>query len=59
MTFDGVPKQFLTSVRVLFDILDTKKLGYVNFCDIEARWNKENTDKLPAGLATFRQRSYQ
>ncbi|KAF6035044.1 hypothetical protein EB796_006640 [Bugula neritina] len=50
MTFDGVPKQFLTSVRVLFDILDTKKLGYVNFCDIEARWNKENTDKLPADV---------
>ena len=49
MTFDGLPKQFLSSVRVLFDVLDTKQQGYIEFIDIEAKWNRENTDKLPSG----------
>ena len=49
MTFDGLPKQFLSSVRVFFDVLDTKQQGYIEFIDIEAKWNRENTDKLPSG----------
>lgn len=49
MTFEGLPKQFLSSVRVLFDVLDTRQLGFIEFRDVESKWNKENTEKLPAG----------
>ena len=49
LELEGIPPQFLTSVRVLFDILDSKKQGFVEFSSIEAKWNRENTDKLPSG----------
>ena len=49
MTYESLPKQFLSSVRVLFDVLDSKKQGFVDFRAIESKWNRENTDDLPAG----------
>ncbi|XP_067929850.1 suppressor APC domain-containing protein 2-like isoform X2 [Watersipora subatra] len=50
MTYESLPKQFLSSVRVLFDVLDSKKQGYVDFNAIEAKWNKENTCDLPVDV---------
>lgn len=55
MTYESLPKQFLSSVRVLFDVLDIKKQGYIDFREIETKWNKENTDDLPAGVYPLQQ----
>lgn len=47
---DGLPKQFISSLKVLFDILDEGKCGYVKFSDIEARWHEEGVRGLPSGV---------
>lgn len=49
-SIDGLPKQFLTSLRILFDILDEKKCGYVRLQDIETRWHEEGVQGLPSGV---------
>lgn len=38
---EGLPRQFVASMRTLFDIMDDRKLGYVHLADIEARWPEE------------------
>ena len=47
---DGLPKQFVTSLRVLFDILDEDRTGYVRLRDIETRWHDEGVTGLPGGV---------
>lgn len=48
-SLDGLPKQFITAMRTLFDIMDDKRTGFVNFADIENRWH-EDTKGLPKGV---------
>lgn len=47
---EGLPKQFVTSLRVLFDILDEDRTGYVRLRDIESRWHEEGVKGLPSGV---------
>lgn len=49
-TLDGLPKQFVTAMRTLFDIMDDKRTGFVNFADIENRWQDDDTKGLPKGV---------
>lgn len=49
-SIDGLPKQFIASLKVLFDILDEGSRGYVKFSDIEARWHEEGVRGLPSGV---------
>jgi len=49
-TLDGLPKQFVSAMRTLFDIMDDKSTGYVNFQDIEARWQDDGSKGLPKGV---------
>lgn len=49
-TVDSLPKQFVASMRTLFDIMDDKRTGYVNFADIENRWQDDGTKGLPKGV---------
>ncbi len=44
---DGLPKAFVASLRVLFDILDEDKDGFVPFEEIKERWQ---SDGGPSGL---------
>ena len=48
---DALPKAFVESLRVLFDILDEDKDGLVPFVEIKERWQSENSPNgLPAGV---------
>ncbi|XP_067118787.1 suppressor APC domain-containing protein 2 [Centruroides vittatus] len=49
-TLDGLPKQFVSSMRTLFDIMDDKKTGYVKFSEIERRWHENGSKGLPSGV---------
>ncbi|XP_045464247.1 suppressor APC domain-containing protein 2 [Harmonia axyridis] len=49
-TLDGLPKQFVSAMRTLFDIMDDKRTGYVNFSDIENRWQDDGSKGLPKGV---------
>ncbi|XP_074038141.1 suppressor APC domain-containing protein 2 [Leptinotarsa decemlineata] len=49
-TLDGLPKQFVTAMRTLFDIMDDKRSGFVNFSEIENRWQDDDTKGLPKGV---------
>lgn len=49
-TLDSLPKQFVTAMRTLFDIMDDKATGYVNFADIENRWQDDGSKGLPKGV---------
>lgn len=49
-TLDGLPKQFITAMRTLFDIMDDKHTGYVNIADIENRWQEDDAKGLPKGV---------
>ncbi|XP_061164714.1 suppressor APC domain-containing protein 2-like [Saccostrea echinata] len=49
-SIEGLPKQFISSLKVLFDILDERNCGYVKFSDIEARWHEEGVRGLPSGV---------
>lgn len=49
-TLESVPKQFVASLRVLFDILDEDKTGFVKLGDIETRWKDEGVNGLPVGV---------
>ena len=49
-TLDGVPKQFINSLRVLFDILDEEQSGFVRLTDIESRWKDDDVNGLPKGV---------
>lgn len=47
---DGLPKQFVSSLRILFDILDENRTGFVCLKDIESRWSDDGVRGLPAGV---------
>ena len=49
-TLDGMPKQFVSSLKVLFDILDEEKSGLVRLTDIESRWKDGEVSGLPSGV---------
>lgn len=49
-TLESLPKQFVTAMRTLFDIMDDKHTGYVNFADIEHRWQDDGTKGVPKGV---------
>ncbi|KAF5282871.1 hypothetical protein FQR65_LT14195 [Abscondita terminalis] len=49
-TLDSLPKQFVSAMRTLFDIMDDKKTGYVKFADIENRWQDDGSKGLPKGV---------
>lgn len=49
-TLDGLPKQFVSAMRTLFDIMDDKRTGHVNFADIENRWQDDGSKGLPKGV---------
>ncbi|EFA12609.1 Suppressor APC domain-containing protein 2-like Protein [Tribolium castaneum] len=49
-TLDGLPKQFVAAMRTLFDIMDDKRTGLVNFADIENRWQDDGSKGLPKGV---------
>lgn len=49
-TLEGLPKQFITAMRTLFDIMDDKHTGYVDIADIENRWQEDDAKGLPKGV---------
>jgi len=50
-TLSGFPKSFLSSLKVLFDILDDRGTGYVKLSDIAERWRDDGSvDSLPPGV---------
>lgn len=49
-TLDSLPKQFVNAMRTLFDIMDDKHTGFVNFSEIENRWQDDGSKGLPKGV---------
>ncbi|CAH0749078.1 unnamed protein product [Diatraea saccharalis] len=49
-TMESLPKQFVSAMRTLFDIMDDKHTGYVKLNDIENRWRDDRTKGLPRGV---------
>ncbi|XP_070581739.1 LOW QUALITY PROTEIN: suppressor APC domain-containing protein 2-like [Ptychodera flava] len=49
-TLDNLPKSFVSSLRVLFDILDEEGRGVVLLSDIESRWKGDGIPELPSGV---------
>lgn len=47
---ESLPKQFVSAMRTLFDIMDDKRTGYVKLTDIENRWRDDRTKGLPRGV---------
>ncbi|GFO06036.1 hypothetical protein PoB_003254100 [Plakobranchus ocellatus] len=47
---DTLPKQFLSSLRILFDILDENRTGLIRLQDIESRWSDDGVRGLPPGV---------
>lgn len=47
---DGLPKQFVASLKILFDILDEEHTGLIRLRDIESRWSDEGVRDLPSGV---------
>ncbi|RUS74539.1 hypothetical protein EGW08_017687, partial [Elysia chlorotica] len=45
-----LPKQFLSSLRILFDILDENRTGFIRLQDIESRWSDDGVRGLPPGV---------
>ncbi|CAH0404731.1 unnamed protein product [Chilo suppressalis] len=50
ITMESLPKQFVSAMRTLFDIMDDKHTGYVKLNDIENRWRDDRTKGLPRGV---------
>ena len=46
---EGLPKSFTNYLRVLFDILDEERTGFIRLTDVESRWEGE-MDGLPPGV---------
>ena len=49
-TMESLPKQFVDSMRVLFNILDEKKTGQISIQDIQMRWQDGKVNDLPPGV---------
>lgn len=50
INMESLPKQFVSAMRTLFDIMDDKRTGYVRLTDIENRWRDDRTKGLPRGV---------
>lgn len=48
--YNGLPKQFIASLKILFDILDEEHTGSIRLRDIESRWSDEGVRDLPTGV---------
>ena len=51
-TLEGLPQQFVSSLRVLFDILDCNKTGYIALSELEASWEDGSVEGLPKGVVS-------
>lgn len=49
-SLDALPKQFVLSMKKLFDILDDKHSGFVRYADIEKGWQDDGSKGLPQGV---------
>ncbi|XP_037953867.1 uncharacterized protein LOC119684009 isoform X2 [Teleopsis dalmanni] len=47
---DALPKQFVLSMKTLFDILDDQHTGFVKLTDIEKGWQDDGCKGLPRGV---------
>ena len=47
---DYFPEQFVSSMKVLFDILDEDGTGFVLLADIQKEWHDDRVKGLPAGV---------
>lgn len=47
---ENLPKQFVSAMRTLFDIMDDKRTGFVRLSDIEHRWQDDGAKGLPHGV---------
>ncbi|XP_071948557.1 suppressor APC domain-containing protein 2-like [Antedon mediterranea] len=47
---DNLPKAFVSSLKVLFDILDEDRDGMIDLKDIETRWKGEDVIGVPRGV---------
>nr|CAG4637145.1 EOG090X08VB [Ceriodaphnia reticulata]SVE73033.1 EOG090X08VB [Ceriodaphnia reticulata] len=47
---EGLPKQFVTSMKTLFEIMDDRNSGYVKLTDLENFWSEEGLAGLPKGV---------
>nr|CAG4640994.1 EOG090X08VB [Eulimnadia texana] len=47
---EGLPKQFVTAMKTLFEIMDDKKTGFVRLTDLETFWSEEGYANLPRGV---------
>ncbi|KAH8305176.1 hypothetical protein KR018_009150 [Drosophila ironensis] len=50
LDMDALPKQFVLSMKKLFDILDEQQSGYVRYADIEKGWQDDGSKGLPRGV---------
>nr|CAG4642622.1 EOG090X08VB [Evadne anonyx] len=47
---EGLPKQFVISMKTLFEVMDDRKSGYVKLSDLETFWSEEGLAGLPKGV---------
>lgn len=47
---EGLPKQFVTSMKTLFEIMDDKNTGYVKFSGVYIRFHSIQHDLLSFAL---------
>nr|CAG4649468.1 EOG090X08VB [Scapholeberis mucronata]SVE93714.1 EOG090X08VB [Scapholeberis mucronata] len=47
---EGLPKQFVTAMKTLFEIMDDKNSGFVKLTDLESFWSDEGLSGLPKGV---------
>nr|CAG4639312.1 EOG090X08VB [Daphnia magna]SVE83164.1 EOG090X08VB [Daphnia magna] len=47
---EGLPKQFVASMKTLFDVMDDRNSGYVKLTDLENFWSEEGLSGLPKGV---------
>lgn len=47
---DSLPKQFVSSMKTLFDIMDDQRTGFVKLSDIEKGWQDDGSKGLPYGV---------
>ncbi|XP_051175542.1 suppressor APC domain-containing protein 2 isoform X2 [Leptopilina boulardi] len=48
--YDGLPKNFISAMKTLFDIMDDQNTGFIKFSDIEERWQDDGAQGLPKGV---------
>lgn len=54
-SLQGLPKQFVKSMRTLFDMLDDSNTGAVPLAEIERRWRDDAVPNLPGVLSALRE----